>query len=259
MISERSAAGGQTDFIAVENQGDVAILRLANGVANAIGPGLVEELAAAIGDLKNRCRGLVLAGNAKFFSIGLDVPHLLKLDRQAMTDFWVRFEDLVLALYTLPIPTACAIGGHATGGGAILALACDFRFVADGKRLIALNEVKIGLPVPYLADLMLRQVVADRVAVKIEYCSAFIGPHEAEAAGLVDAVCEENAVERSALEKIRDLAALPSVAFALTKQHRIREIPGRFLVKRQELNRAFMDCWFGSDTQTLLTEAARKF
>lgn len=245
--------------VVVEDQGPVAVLRLANGVTNAIGTELVEELSVAIGSVQSRYRGLVLAGNTKFFSIGLDVPNLLSLDRSTMADFWNRFEDLVLALYSLPIPTACAICGHATGGGAILALACDFRFIADGKKLMALNEVKIGLPVPYLADLMLRQVVADRVAVEMEFCSAFIGPTDARAAGLVDAVCSEKAVEENALEKIRGIAALPPAAFALTKQHRIRQIPTRFKAVRQDLNRAFMDCWFAPATQTLLAEAAAKF
>ncbi len=245
--------------VVLEDQGPVAVLRLANGVTNAIGSELVEELLEAIGSVQNRYRGLVLAGNTKFFSIGLDVPHLLMLDRSAMHGFWNRFEDLVLALYTLPIPTASAICGHATGGGAILALACDFRLVADGKRLIALNEVKIGLPVPYLADLMLRQVVTDRVAVEMEFCSAFIGPNDAKTVGLVDAVCDEKAVEENALGKIREMAALPPTAFALTKQHRIRQIPPRFIAVRQELNRSFMDCWFAPATQVLLKEAAQKF
>jgi enoyl-CoA hydratase/carnithine racemase len=245
--------------IVLEDQGPVAVLRLANGATNAIGLELVDELSGAIGSVQNRFRGLVLSGNTKFFSIGLDVPHLLKLNRSAMHDFWNRFEDLVLALYTLPIPTASAIGGHATGGGAILALACDFRFMADGKKLIALNEVKIGLPVPYLAHLMLRQIVTDRVAVEIEFCSAFIGPNDAKAAGLADAVCDEKAVEENALEKIREMAALPATAFALTKQHRTRQIPLRFQSVRQDLNRTFMDCWFAPATQALLKEAAQKF
>lgn len=245
--------------VVLEDQGPVAVLRLANGVTNAISPEMVDELGAAIGSVRNRCRGLVLAGNMKFFSIGLDVPQLLMLERGVMLDFWNRFEDLVLALYTMPIPTACAIGGHATGGGAILALACDFRFVADGKRLIALNEVKIGLPVPYLADLMLRQIVTDRVAVEMEFCSAFIGPNDAKTGGLVDAVCDEKEVEENALEKIREIAALPLTAFALTKQHRTRQIPHRFNAVRQDLNRDFMDCWFAPATQTLLKEAAQRF
>jgi enoyl-CoA hydratase/carnithine racemase len=243
----------------MEDQGTVAVLRLANGVTNAISAELIDELSTAIRAIQGRYNGLVLAGNTKFFSIGLDVPRLLGFNRDAMTDFWNRFEDLVLTLYTLPLATACALSGHATGGGAILALACDYRFVADGKRLIALNEVMIGVPVPYLADMMLRQIVTDRVAVEMEFCSSFLGPNEAKAAGLVDAVCDEKAVEDKALEKIRNLAAMPQMAFYLTKQHRTREIPHRFSAIRQALNRAFMDCWFSPAAQALLKEAANKF
>ena len=51
------------------------------------------------------------------------------------------------------------VAGHAVAGGCVLALATDLRLIAAGKKLIGLNEVTIGLPVPYLADLALRQLV----------------------------------------------------------------------------------------------------
>ncbi len=243
----------------VEDHGPIAVLRLTNGVTNPVGKELLEEMRAAINDVRDRRKGLVLAGNTKFFSIGLDLPNLLALGHDEMADFWIAFEDLVLCLYTLPIPTACALAGHATGGGAILALACDYRFMADGKKLIALNEVKIGVPVPYLADLLLRQIVADRVAVEMEFRSGYLGPNEAKAVGLADGVCSEDEVETRAMERISELIALPAQAFALTKQHRTREIPSRFEAIRQDLNRAFMECWFAPATQALLKEAATKF
>jgi len=245
--------------VRLEDHGPIAVVRLTNGATNPIGKQLLEELSAAINDRGDRRKGLVLAGNTKFFSIGLDVPNLLMLGRDEMADFWNTFEDLVLCLYTLPIPTACAMAGHATGGGAILALACDYRFVAGGKRLIALNEVKIGVPVPYLADLMLRQIVSDRVAVEMEFRSGFLGPDDARAAGLVDGVCTEEEVETRALEMVSEVAGMPPLAFALTKQHRTREIPKRFSAIREDLNRAFMECWFAPASQALLKEAAAKF
>jgi enoyl-CoA hydratase/carnithine racemase len=242
-----------------EEHGSVALLRLTNGVTNAIGAGLLSELDAAVRDVRERNQGLVLAGNAKFFSIGLNLPELLSLDRDEMFDFWNRFEDLVLALYTLPIPTATALAGHAVAGGAILALTCDYRYIAEGNRRIALNEVAIGVPIPHLAHLMLRQIIPDRVAVEMEVASRFLGPDDARAAGLADEVCAEDAVETRALEKIRELAALPQPAFAATKQHRIRQIPSQFKAIRQDMNRAFLECWFMPATQALLKEAARKF
>ena len=246
-------------MLRLEDHGPIAVLRLTNGVTNPIGKKLLEEMSTAIIDIKSKRKGLVLAGNTKFFSIGLDLPNLLALGHKEMADFWNAFEDFVLSLYTLPIPTACAMAGHATGGGAILALACDYRFMASGKKLIALNEVKIGVPVPYLADLLLRQIVADRVAVEMEFRSGFLGPDEAKTVGLADGVGSEEEVETRAMERVSELVALPAQAFALTKQHRTREIPPRFEAIRQDLNRAFMECWFAPATQVLLKEAAAKF
>lgn len=176
-----------------------------------------------------------------------------------MADFWVRFEDTVLKLYTLPLPTAAAIAGHANGGGAILALACDFRFIAAGRKLISLNEIQLGLPVPYLADMMLRQIAGDRTATRMEYLGAFLMPEEAQAAGVVDGVCSDAEVEARALAHIEAVAALPPSGFPLTKQHRVKDVRAQFLAGRESINQAFMDCWFSPAVQALLRDATDKF
>ena len=243
----------------VEVHGPVAVLRLNNGVPNPVGSGVLQELERLVPEVRRDYRGLVLAGNAKFFSIGLDLPELLTFDADRMADFWHRYENLVLDLFTLPVPTAAALAGHANGGGAILTLACDYRFVAEGRKLISLNEVAIGVPVPYLADLLLRRLTGDRGAIEIEYESKLVPPDEARAIGLVDAVCSPDSVESVAIEKVSRLAAMPARAFAMTKGHRVREIPDRFQAVRAELDRAFMDCWFTPETKRLLGEAAKKF
>ena len=245
--------------VVMEGKGPIAVLRLNNGVTNAVGSEVLSDLERLLPEVRKGFRGLVLAGNPKFFSIGLALPELLALDRGGMGDFWHRFEDLVLSLYTLPIPTAAAIAGHANGGGAILALACDYRFVAEGRKLISLNEVAIGVPVPYLADLMLRQIAGDRAAVAIEYESKLVPPEEARLMGLVDGVCTPEELEATTIEKATRLAAAPARAFELTKHHRVREVPDRFRAVRPELDRTFMECWFDSRTQGLLREAAKKF
>jgi enoyl-CoA hydratase/carnithine racemase len=245
--------------VVLEDHGAIAVLRLANGVTNAIGPLMVAELSAALREVKGRFRGLVLAGGNKFFSIGLELPVLLKLSPPEMTAFWVKFEDTVLDLYTLPVPTAAAIAGHANGGGAILSLACDFRFIAAGRKLLSLNEVKIGLPVPYLADLLLRQIAGDRIAVKLEFLSEFLAPEAAQAAGLADAVCPEEEVEALALSQVQTVVDLPPFGFPMTKRHRVNPLRSQFLAERQEITTAFMDLWAKPQVQQLLGEAAKKF
>src|SRR5512142_3281182 len=100
----------------------VAIVRLNNGVTNAINPELVEDLSEAVRTVKKEFRGMVLAGGEKFFCIGLDLPALIHFNRSVMSYFFYRFNDLAMSLITLPLPTCCAIAGHSTAGGGILAL-----------------------------------------------------------------------------------------------------------------------------------------
>ena len=104
---------------------------------------------------------MLLCGGNKFFSIGLDLPALLKLDRPAMHHFLEDFNDLCLALFTAAFPTACALAGHAVAGGNILALTCNYRYAISGKK-IGLNELKLGVPVPYLADMILRHTIGNQ-------------------------------------------------------------------------------------------------
>jgi enoyl-CoA hydratase/carnithine racemase len=245
--------------VAIEARGPVAVVRLNHGVTNAIGPRLVADLEAALKAVREDFRGLVLAGNAKFFSIGLNLPELLALDREGMAAFWTRFEDTVLALYALPIPTACALCGHAPAGGTILALACDFRFAAAGRKLMGLNEIQIGLAVPYIVDRMLRQIAGDAACRRIEYSGELIPCEEARSLGLVDEIAEESAVEALAVERVAALAARPALAFSLIKRHRVRDLPERFYAIREELGRDFMACWFSPPVQALMREAAKKY
>ncbi len=106
--------------VSVEVQNDVALVRLTNGVTNAISPELVSDLGAAVAQVNKECRGMVLAGGSKFLSIGFDLPSLLPLDRDGILDFFVNFNRVILAAFTLPMPTVCAVAGHAAGSGNII-------------------------------------------------------------------------------------------------------------------------------------------
>ena len=245
--------------VKIEAHDDVAILRLNNGVTNAINPELVDDLAETLHQAKKEFKGLILAGGTKFLSIGFDLPALLQLDRPAMADFYFKFNQTVLDLYTLPLPTACAIAGHAIAGGTILALAADFRFASSGRKLMGLNEVKIGVPVPFLADLMLRQIVGDRQATELNYRGEFLEAEQAHKIGLLDGVCFAQELDQKAIEKIADLTALPRYGFPLIKANRVEEIQSRFKEKGSVKIGLFIDCWFNPAVQELLKEAAKRF
>ena len=243
----------------LETHEEIALLRLNNGVINAISPELIGDLTVGLRRIKNEFRGMVLAGGDKFFSIGLDLPRLLQLGRVEMMDFYTTLNGALLDLYTMPMPTASSIAGHATAGGAILALSTDFRFVAAGRKFIGFNEVKIGLSVPGLADLILRQIIGDRRATEMVFSGEFLEPEQSLEISLVDGVVSAQDVEKTAVAKIAALTDMPAGGLALAKKNRVEAVRSRYKKIRQSDADDFLNRWFDPAVQELLKEAAQKF
>lgn len=245
--------------ISLEDHGIVAILRLNNGKTNAINGQLVHDMYETLNEIANQYQGLVLAGGDNFFSIGLDLPALLQLDRAEMSEFWHAFNQLAFDLFTLPMPTVCALSGHAVAGGNVLALTCDYRLAGSEKKQIGLNEIKLGVPVPYLADLILRQTIGDREATQMTFQGQFMPFEDALKIGLIDDIFSPEEVEEQAINKAALLAEFPKQAFAALKAHRVEDISLKYQEHGTSRNEIFLDCWFSKPVQKLLQEAAQKF
>ena len=72
------------------------------------------------------------------------------------------FGQTMLRIFTFPIPTVAAVSGHAVAGGAMLTLACDLRWMAEGPFRLHLNEVAIGLPLPTWALVLAQAAIPPR-------------------------------------------------------------------------------------------------
>ena len=249
-------------MIAVDYQDTIAIVRLSRGVTNVLDLELVNELGTLLERMErdSGTSALVLgSGNEKFFSIGFDIPHLFELPRKDFGTFFREFNRVCLNLYTLPMPTVAAIMGHAVAGGCILTLCCDYRFIAEGKKLMGLNEIKLGVPVPYLADCVLHSIVGTRYAREMMDTGEFYGPADLARMGLVDEVLPVGDVMPKAIEKARLIGAWPREAFALIKRNRVEEIEQRVLAAREEKERLFVDCWYSEEARPQLRAAIDRF
>src|SRR3989442_9618376 len=131
----------------IERNGEVALIRLENGKANAIGPSFLDRLESLLGKVGD-ARAALITGQGSAFSAGLDLPALIDLDRVGMRAFVLRFEAVMMRVFELPIPLVAAVNGHAVAGGCVLALQADVRIGADRGARIRLNEtpLRIGLP-----------------------------------------------------------------------------------------------------------------
>jgi enoyl-CoA hydratase/carnithine racemase len=248
--------------VRIEREGGVAILYLSRGVTNALSLELVAGLSRAIEEVRLDAdiHGLALTStNEKFFSIGFDIPQLFDLSPDDFATFYRAFNRLCLDLYALPKPAAAAITGHATAGGCILALCCDYRIIAQGRKLVGLNEVKLGVPVPYVADRILHQLVGARIGRDVIDSGAFYHPNEALRLGLVDGVFPLPEVLPVAIQKVREIGSSPAKAFAEIKRYRTEPVVQQVEPRLDETDRAFIDCWYAPAARERLKEAMSRF
>ena len=249
-------------MIAIDYQDTVAVVKLSRDVTNALNLELVNALAECLQRVEQDpdINGLVLgSSNDKFLSIGFDIPQLFDLSRGDFESFYRAFNRLCLRLYTLPKPTVAAVTGHAIAGGCILVLCCDYRFIAEGRKLMGLIEIKLGVPVPYLADCLLRSVVGVRNAREMAESGEFYQPAELLQMGLVDGVVPLEQVLPAAIAKARSLGAMPQEAYAIIKHNRVEQVETRVLAHLEDKMQLFLERWYSDATRERLREAVKKF
>ena len=122
-----------------------------------------------------------------------------------------------------------------------------------------MNEIKLGLPVPYLALMILGRTVGHSQALDIIYHGEFVKAEKAFDMGLVDELVAPGSARERAMDKIKTIAAYPRGAFALMKATQVAPIKAAYARNHAEQHERFLDCWFGEETRELLEEAAAKF
>jgi len=250
------------ETIKVDYYEGVVFARLNRGVTNALNLELLQEF----GDFLQRVgsdsavRGIVLAStNEKFFSIGLDIPELYGLNRDDFREFFRFFNKICMDLYTLPKPTVAAISGHATAGGCILALCCDYRLIAKGRKLMGLNEIKLGVPVPYLADRVLHALAGVRYAREMMESGEFYAPEKALDMGIVDEVLPMGELAEKAIAQAKKLGSQPENAYRMIKQNRVETVKAEVLAREKEKERYFIESWYLEEVRERLRGAIMKF
>ncbi len=163
---------------------------------NALSSRMAEELLGVWRDEKTRAqRAVVLTGvGERIFCAGADLK-----ERDGMSDAqWVEqhrlFEAMRDALIGLPCPIICAVNGAAYGGGAEIALACDFAYASPGARF-ALTEVKLGIMPGLGGTQNLARAAGERRAREVLMTGEPFSAEDALAWGAVNRVCEDVAGE----------------------------------------------------------------
>ena len=227
-------------------------LRLARPPVNALNPELCRLLReAVIGAVADGARGIVLSGGPGVFSAGLDVPHLLSLEADALRDAWSGFIDAARVLAQSPVPVVAALDGHAPAGGCVLALCCDYRVMAAGDYRIGLNETQVGLVAPEGIQRLMRRVVGPHRAERLLVAGAMVDAQQALAIGLVDELAPIADVPQRAHAWLAQLLALPRKPMLATRAIARTEVIEALRPEWLDLDR-FVASWTDQDTQSAL-------
>lgn len=237
--------------VQIERQGTLAVLRLAKARGNAIDEPLVEELAVAAAEVARDpgVRGVLLAsGHSKLFCPGLDLIALAEYDRASMERFMMSFAVAVWALYGLPKPVVAAVSGVAVAGGCILALTADHRVLRRGAP-IGLNEVKVGVPLPWTVTRLLRATVHAPALSRVALLGRNFTDAEAIETGLADEVAEPEGFEAACLARLEEYADKDPLALATTKAWLREGVLAEMMTREGERVQGFLDGWFSTGTQ----------
>jgi enoyl-CoA hydratase/carnithine racemase len=203
-------------FVATERAGKVAVVRIDRPRANALSLELLDELGSEIEALAADLPGaVVITGTDRLFSAGADVAEFGGTARAG--EVTRVFADVLEAIASLPRATVAAIAGYALGGGLELALACDFRVVAEGARL-GQPEILLGIIPGGGGTQRLARLIGPGRAKDLVLTGRHVGAEEALGIGLVDRVFPVERFGEQVLQFASTLAQGATVAQALAKR-----------------------------------------
>lgn len=203
------------DRILVEITGHIGTITLNRPEKlNAFDPDMCGELLEALRMTTNadQVRVIILTGAGRAFCAGADLGVL-----GTQGDQLVRAgKDIALAIRNAPQPVIAAVNGAAAGGGANLALACDYRIASDHA---AIGQVfhKLGLTVDWGGSYFLPRLTGMSKALELIWSARMVPASEALALGLFDRVVSPELLAPESKSLAQHWAAMTPLAVRKAK------------------------------------------
>ena len=131
---------------------------------------------------------MITSEDPKFFSNGIDLEYIKSKGMEYLfSHFGARLDQLLMRVALINFPTIACVTGHAYGGGALLASACDFRTMRADRGFFCFPEVDIKLaftPAMLASVNLLRN---EQLRFEMALTGRPVGGEEAAKRGIVDA------------------------------------------------------------------------
>jgi enoyl-CoA hydratase/carnithine racemase len=207
------------EFVTLETTDGIGTIRLDRPPMNPLNTQVQEELREAAHSAAgaDEIKAVIVYGGEKVFAAGADITEFTELSYQDMAVRAGALSSAFDSVARIPKPVVAAITGYALGGGCELALACDWRVVAEDARL-GQPEIKLGLIPGAGGTQRLARLVGPAKAKDLIFSGRMVDAQEALRIGLADRVVAAGDVYATALELVRPYVTGPSMALRAAKQ-----------------------------------------
>ena len=238
-------------MIDVTRDAAVATVRLAHGPVNVCDLEMFEAIADTFAtlDADEAVDAIVLAGNDRAFSAGVDLKRLLDGGEAYTREFLAALDRGLIAPLRTRAPVVAAVTGHAVAGGAVLAAACDHAVMTDDPRArIGLAELAVGVPFPSVPLEIMRRRLGPALPRAV-WLAGLEDPEQALATGFVDELVPADRVVDRATEVARRLAALPAVTRQVPHEQMVREVEDALAERSADWDARVVDAWCSDEVR----------
>jgi enoyl-CoA hydratase len=242
-------------MIELTHRGDIAIVTLMHGKANALDIDFCDAIAAQFAVLRNApAKAVVLTGQGRMFSAGVNLLKLSEGGAPYVRRFLPALHRLYEEVFFFPKPVVAAVNGHAIAGGCVLACCADRRIAArDGGR-IGVTELLVGVPFPAMAFEVMRFATPPAFFAETLLSGATYLPEIAQARRLVDELADADVLLPRAIEAATVLAALSPPAFATTKQQLRQDARDRLAGDGAQTDKVATEIWTSDATLAFICD-----
>ena len=191
---------------------------------NAMNSTMLRELveAARWFDAQRDVRVVIVRGAGRAFSAGADLGDTSRNDpdgswqsRRAAAQAGSQMMD---AIESMKAVTIASVQGYAVGGAVLLVAACDLRISADDA-VFSIPEVELGIPLAWGGIPRLVREIGPALTKELVMTCRRFTPQEAKAIGFLNRVVSLQDLERETVKLAEEIAAMPAVPIAITKEH----------------------------------------
>jgi len=203
-------------LVSYERSEGVSTITADDGKVNAMSVAMMQEINVALDQAEEHGSVVILTGRDGIFSAGFDLA-VFKQGMEPLMEMLRVGARLTERLLSFPFPVIAACSGHGIAMGSFLLMSADVRIGVDGPFKIGMNEVAIGMTLPYFAVEIARHRLTPACFDRAANLAELYSPQEAITPGFLDRVVSSDQLLDTARQTAAALSKLDMPAHAATK------------------------------------------